>query len=172
LADTAAHTRAAVTSGSFHSDSTDSPAAETSTRRRTRVGNASASSAPTKPPIELATTTGASTPRAPHSASTARARPWMEMRPAGISEPPNPGRSGAITRWEPMNAGMLSSQFCHAPPSPWTNSRGGPSPPVSTTFIRRPRTVTGRVIAGQSTVIHVASSPSAYVWSGPGRTSA
>ena len=61
-----------------------------------------------------------------------------------------------------MNAGMLSSQFCHAPPSPWTNTSAGPSPPVSTTLTSRPCTVTRRVIDGQSTAIHVASSPSAY----------
>ena len=42
--------------------SAEIPAAETSTSLRTRVGNASASSAPMKPPIELPTTTGVSMP--------------------------------------------------------------------------------------------------------------
>ena len=80
-----------------------------------------------------------------------------------------------MTRWEPMKAGMLSSQFCHAPPSPCTNTMagqvGGRSPPVSTTLTSRPSTVTRRVIDGQSTSIQVESSPSAYVSSGPGRSS-
>ena len=101
-----------------------------------------------------------------HSASITRAKPWIEIRPAGISERPNPGRSGAITRNAPMNAGMLSSQFCHSPPSPCRNSSGGPEPPVSITLTRRPSTISVRVSDGQSTVIHVESSPSAYVSSG------
>src|SRR3954452_18209242 len=71
-----------------------------------------------------------------------------------------------------MNAGMLSSQFCHTPPSPCRNNRGGRSPPVSTTFIRRPAITMPRVNAGQSTERHVESSPSAYSGSAPGRTSA
>ena len=77
--------------------SAEIPAAETSTSLRTRVGNASASSAPMKPPIELPTTTGDSTPscRAAARRST-RAKPWIEIRPGGISDPPNPGRSGAM----------------------------------------------------------------------------
>ena len=52
-----------------------------------------------------------------------------------------------------MNAGMFSSQFCHSPPSPWRNSSGGPSPPLSITLIRRPRISSDRVIPGQSTVV-------------------
>ena len=60
-----------------------------------------------------------------------------------------------------MKAGMFSSQFCHNPPRPWMNSRGGPEPPVSTTLTRRPRIVTERVSDGQSIVVQVESSPSA-----------
>ena len=61
-----------------------------------------------------------------------------------------------------MNAGMLSSQFCHVPDSPWTNTSAGlPAPPVSTTLTSRPSTTTPLVIAGQSIDIHVESSPSA-----------
>src|SRR3954454_15123826 len=152
--------------------STDRPAADTSTSRLTRVGDASASSAPMNPPIELPTTTGPSTPSSPHSASMTRAKPWMEIRPAGISERPKPGRSGAITRWVRISAGMFSSQFCHSPPSPWMNRMGWSPPPVSITLTRRPSTSTVRVNAGQSTSIQVESSPSAYVSSAPGRTSA
>ena len=60
-----------------------------------------------------------------------------------------------------MKAGMLSSQFCHSPPSPCRNSSGGLSPPVSMKLIRLPRTVSVRVSDGQSTEIQVESSPSA-----------
>ena len=60
-----------------------------------------------------------------------------------------------------MNAGMFSSQFCHTPPSPCSHSSGGPSPPLSITLTARPSTSTRLVIDGQSTDIHVASSPSA-----------
>ncbi len=138
--------------GSRHMFSAEIPAAEISTSLRTRVGNASASSAPMKPPIELPTTTGSTTPSRSHSASITRAKPWIEIRPDGISERPKPGRSGAITRWLPMKAGRFSSQFCHSPPSPWMNSSGGASPPLSIRFIRRPRISSDRVIPGQSTV--------------------
>src|SRR3954469_23452838 len=71
-----------------------------------------------------------------------------------------------------MNAGMFSSQFCHTPPSPCRKSSGAPSPPVSTTFRRRPATTMARVSAGQSTLRHVESSPSAYSGSAPGRMNA
>ena len=118
--------------GSRHMCSAEMPAADTSTSWRTRVGKASASSAPTKPPIELPTTTGSTTPNRSHKASTTRAKPWIEIRPDGIGEPPNPGRSGATTRKDSMKCGMFSSQFCQRPPSPWMNSSAGPSPPVST----------------------------------------
>jgi hypothetical protein len=156
--------------GSRHMFSAEIPAAEISTSRRTRVGNASASSAPMKPPIELPTTTGFEMSNRSHRASITRANPWIEIRPDGICERPNPGRSGAITRCDGMNAGMFSSQFCHSPPRPCTNSSGSPGPPVSTTFTERPSTSSERVSDGQSTVIHVESSPSAYVSSGPERS--
>ena len=113
------------------------------------------------PPIELPTTTGDSTSSCVQSWSIARAKLWIEIRPAGISDPPNPGRSGASTRKRSMKAGMLSSQFCHSPPSPCRNSSGGLSPPVSIRLIRLPRTVSVRVSDGQSTEIQVESSPSA-----------
>src|SRR3954471_3153493 len=164
--------RPAARIGSRLRYSTDRPAAEIRTSLDTQVGNAIASSAPMKPPIELPTTIGASTSSAWHSASTTRANPWMEIRPAGISERPKPGRSGAITRCDPMNAGMLSSQFCHMPASPWMNRIGWFAPPVSTTLTRRPSTSTVRVSAGQSSCLQVESSPSAYVSSAPGRASA
>ena len=76
--------------GSRHMFSAEIPAAETSTSLRTRVGNASASSAPMNPPIELPTTTGDSSSSRVHSASITRAKPWIEIRPDGISEPPEP----------------------------------------------------------------------------------
>ena len=86
----------------------------------------------------------------------------IEIFSRGIGDSPKPGRSGAITRWESMKAGMLSSQFCHVPDSPCTNTIAGLSaPPVSITLTSRPSTVTRRVIDGQSTDIQVASSPSA-----------
>ena len=84
--------------GSRHMFSAEIPAAEIRTSLRSRVGNASASSAPMKPPIELPTTTGSEMSSRSHSASITRAKPWIEIRPEGISERPNPGRSGAITR--------------------------------------------------------------------------
>ena len=56
---------------------------------------------------------------------------------------------------------MLSSQFCHVPDSPCTNSIAGPDPPESITLTSRPSMTTRRVIATQSTLIQVASSASA-----------
>ena len=150
--------------------SAEIPAAETSTSFDTRVGNASASSAPMNPPIELPTTTGDSISSCEHSASITRANPWIEIRPDGISEPPNPGRSGATTRKRSMNAGMFSSQFCHSPPSPWRNSSGR-TVPTGVDHVDPPaQTISVRVSDGQSTDIHVESSPSAYVGSGDERS--
>ena len=76
--------------GSRHMFSAEIPAAEISTSLRTRVGKASASSAPMKPPIELPITTGSSISSRSHSASITRAKPWIEIRPEGISDAPNP----------------------------------------------------------------------------------
>src|SRR3954451_9738326 len=77
-----------------------------------------------------------------------------------------------MQRCVPMKAGMFSSQFCQTPLRPWIQTIAGPSPPVSTKFISEPRIGSRRVTDGQSTPIHAASSPSAYVGSGPGRSSA
>ena len=75
---------------------------------------------------------------------------------------PKPGRSGATTRCEPMNAGMLSSQFCQTPPRPWMNRSGGASPRAGVDHVDpRPSTISSRVSAGQSTSSSVESSPSA-----------
>ena len=71
-----------------------------------------------------------------------------------------------------MNAGIVSSQFCQAPPSPWISSSGGASPPVSITFSDDPATSRRRVNDAQSTSIQLESSPSAYVESGLERQSA
>ena len=117
------------------------PAADTRTRRSTRVGKARASSAPTNPPIELPTTATRSTPSAAHIASTVLAYPWIEIGSDGISEPPNPGRSSAMQRWVPMKAGMVSSQLCQFELQPWMKTSGVPPPstgPVSSTLTRRP----------------------------------
>ena len=117
------------------------PAAETSTSRSTRVGKASASSAPTNPPIELPTTATRSTPSASHIASTVLAYPWIEIGSAGMSEPPKPGRSSARQRWVSLKAGMFSSQLCQFELQPWMKSSGVPPPatgPVSSTLTRRP----------------------------------
>ena len=156
-----ANARAAASSGSRARYSVDRPAADTSTSLETRVGNETASSAPTKPPIELPITTGLSIPSWSQTSSTVPRSPGSRSRPAGISDWPKPGRSIATQRWVPMKAGMFSSQFCHTPPSPCSHSSGGPSPPVSITLTSLPSTLTRVVIAGQSTVIQVASSPSA-----------
>ena len=135
-----ANARAAASSGSRARYSVDSPAADTSTSLATRVGNETASSAPTKPPIELPITTGLSSPSWSQTLSTVPAKPGIEISPAGISDWPKPGMSIATQRWVPMKAGMFSSQFCHTPPSPWSHSSGGPSPPVSITLTSRPST--------------------------------
>jgi hypothetical protein len=127
----------------------------------TRVGKETASSAPTKPPIELPITTGLSMSIRSHTRSTVFAKLRIEISPTGSSDWPKPGRSTATQRCVLMKAGMFSSQFCQIPPSPWTHSSGGPSPPLSTTLTSRPSTSTRRVMAGQSTFIHVLSSPSA-----------
>src|SRR4051812_46173974 len=71
-----------------------------------------------------------------------------------------------------MKAGIVSSQFCHSPPSPWSSSSGGPGPPGSIRLPPRPRTSTVRVSDAQSIDIHVESSPSAYVGSGAARSNA
>ena len=94
--------RPTASTGSRHLVSADMPAADTRTSLRTRVGKASVSSAPMKPPIELPTTTASSIPSRSHNASMTRAKPWIEIRPEGISEAPKPGRSGAITRKRSM----------------------------------------------------------------------
>ncbi len=59
-----------ATVGPRRISSIDRPAADTSTSRWTRVGKASASSAPMKPPIELPITDVVSIPSSWHSAST------------------------------------------------------------------------------------------------------
>jgi hypothetical protein len=123
--------------------STVNPAALTSASRSTRSGNAIASSAPMNPPIELPTTAALDMRSVDMSSSTNRAYPAIVMFLAGISEPPKPGRSNATTRWSRANTGSCSSQFCHDPDSPWTNTIGGPDP-SSITFTRRPPTTIQR----------------------------
>ena len=46
------------------------------------------------------------------------------------SEPPWPGSSGTITRRSAASSGAISRQFEARPPSPWTRTTGGPSPPA------------------------------------------
>jgi hypothetical protein len=63
----------------------------------------------------------------------------IEIFSAGIPDRPKPGRSGATTRWESMNSGRLSSQFCQQPPRPCTKISAGASScpsggPLSTTL--------------------------------------
>ena len=68
---------------------------------------------------------------------------------------------------------MVSSQLCQFELQPWMKTSGVPPPstgPVSSTLTRRPSSSTGRCSASQFTSIQVASSPSAYVASGPGRS--
>jgi hypothetical protein len=127
----------------------------------TRVGNETASSAPTKPPIELPITTGQSMPSRSHNASVTAAKRGIDRSQSGIADSPKPGRSNATQRCDPMKAGIVISQFCQTPPSPWTNSSGGPSPPVSTTCSSVPSTSTRLDSAGQSTSIQDRSSPAA-----------
>ncbi len=74
------------------------PAAEMSTSRSTRWGKAIASSAETKPPIELPTTVAALTPSVSNRLSRMRAYSEIVIRSSGIWECPKPGRSIAITR--------------------------------------------------------------------------
>ena len=156
----AATARPMASTGSRATYSVDRPAAETRTSFSTRVGNATASSAPTKPPIELPTTTGQSSPSSAHSRSVVRANAGIDSSGAS-SDCPKPGRSNATTRCVSMNAGRLSSQFCQIPPRPWMNSSGGLSPPLSTTWTLWPSMTTSLDSDGQSMLIHVLSSPSA-----------
>src|SRR3712207_4763984 len=65
----------------------------------------------------------------------------MEILSRGIGDCPKPGRSIAMTRWDSMNCGICSSQFCHEPESPCTKTSGGPEP-TSRTFAGRPSTST------------------------------
>jgi hypothetical protein len=152
--------RAPASSGWLDRYSVERPAAATSTSFETRVGKRTASSAPTKPPIELPITTGSSIPISAHSLSTTRAKPGIEAS-SGASDSPKPGRSTAMQRCVRMKTGRLSSQFCQIPPRPWMKTSGGPSPPVSMKPTDRPSIVVRRVRAGQSTCIQELSSPSA-----------
>ena len=71
-----------------------------------------------------------------------------------------------------MNAAMFSRKICQFELQPCRNSSGGPLPPVSRTLTSWPSITIVRWRLCQSTPIHAASSPSAYVGSGPGRRSA
>jgi hypothetical protein len=157
----AAHARAAASTGSALTYSVERPAAETSTSLSTRVGNDSASSAPTKPPIELPITTGQSIPSIEQTASAVLANPGIEMSSRGFSDSPKPGRSNATQRCVCLKCAMFSSQFCQTPPRPCRNSSGGFAPPVSTTCTIRPSISRSRDRLGQSISIHDRSSPSA-----------
>src|SRR5258708_1806868 len=69
-----------------------------------------------------------------------------------------------------MNAGRLSSQFCHRPDSPWIHTSGGfDEPPVSINPTMRPSICSVPSSQRQLTSNHVESSPSAYSGSAPGR---
>ena len=74
--------------------SIESPAAATSTSRSTRVGNESASSAATKPPIELPTTTAVSTPSASQQRVEDPRVARIEIFSRGIGDSPKPGQVG------------------------------------------------------------------------------
>ena len=75
--------------------SAEIPAAEISTSLRTRVGNASASSAPMKPPIELPTTTGDRRSPAARTARRSPARsPGSRSAPPASPSRPKPGQVG------------------------------------------------------------------------------
>ena len=167
-------TRASASDGVRATHSVDSPAADTRTSRSTRVSNESASSAPMKPPIELPTTDTLSTPSASHIASTVLAYPRIEIGSAGISEAPKPGRSSARQRCVLMNAVMLSRKTCHFELRPCRNSSGGPLPPVSSTFTRRPPRVPGWYAARAAAALpaSAASSQAPSVAVGVGRVRA
>ena len=126
------------------------------------MGNETASSAPTKPPIELPITTGLSIPelrRRP--CRPCAAKPGIEISSSGIGDWPKPGMSIATQRWVPMNAGMFSSQFCqNAAEAVEPQQRRPVAAGVDHAHLA-PATSSRLVIAGQSTVIQVASSPSA-----------
>ncbi len=48
----------------------------------------------------------------------------------GRSEPPEPGKSGAITRYRPANSGNTHRQASAHSPPPWSSTSGGPVPAV------------------------------------------
>jgi hypothetical protein len=89
-----------------------------------------------KPPIELPTTVTRSTPSASQTPSTSRAYPRIDNPCSGIGDAPKPGRSSETTRWESMNAGMLSRKICQFDDQPCRNSSASSPPPVSSTFTR------------------------------------
>ena len=70
---------------------------------------------------------------------------------------------------------MFSSQLCQFELQPWMKTSGVP-PPADRPRVEHvdapPAQLHGRCSGGQSTSIQVASSPSAYVASAPGRSSA
>ena len=74
------------------------PSRYTSTSFETRVGKASAISAPMNPPMDFPTTIGDSLQMRTERIDHPRRSSWIEILPLGISERPNPGRSGATTR--------------------------------------------------------------------------
>ena len=111
------------------------PAADTSTSWETRSGNWIATSAAMYPPIELPTRS--TFPSSSLLASSFTHRPYRVIvifsSSSGSGVSPKPGRSMATTRRFCASRGRFSSQFCHWPPSPCTNTTGSRSPdPMST----------------------------------------
>ena len=72
----------------------------------------------------------------------------------GIGDSPKPGRSSAITRRSCAARGMFSSQFCHWPPRPWTNTIGSRVARADVDVVDRPcrRSRPGAGGRAQSTV--------------------
>ncbi len=107
------------------------PTAFTRTSLSTRFGFASASWAATAPPSELPTATTRSSPRCSQRSSSAFAKPATDTRSIGISEPPKPGRSGAMTRRRSAIGPIVGSQTRHCAPSPCTSRTAGSPEPLS-----------------------------------------
>ena len=107
--------------------SADSPAAETSTSlrdpRRERQRQLGADEAAHR----VADHDRATRSRAASQQRVDDARVALDRDPPRAASPTRRSRAGRArcTRCVSMNAGMLSSQFCHSPPSPCRNSSGG-----------------------------------------------
>src|SRR6185436_20869544 len=103
------------------------PIAPTATTRVTAPGRAAATDSAIAAPAELPTTANDGTPSESTSSSACRVHA-ARSEPSGRGDPPNPSRSGAITRWRGASAAASGLQAAAVVPGPepCSNSTGDP----------------------------------------------